>query len=66
MVVMQQHLPLVEITMQYVLTTSTDNFIGPVVQTNEATGLDDVLIDQDNNVAVSQDYQQTMTVMLLH
>ena len=32
-----------------------ENFIGPVVQSNEATGLDDVLIDQDNNVAVSQD-----------
>ena len=32
-----------------------ENFIGPVFQTNEATGLDDVLIDQDNNVAVSQD-----------
>ena len=31
------------------------NFIGPVAQTNSATGLDDVLIDQDNNVAVSQD-----------
>ena len=31
-----------------------ENFIGPVVQTNAATGLDDVLIDQDNNVAVSQ------------
>ena len=32
-----------------------ENFIGPVVQFNDATGLDDVLIDQDNNVAVSQD-----------
>ena len=32
-----------------------ENFIGPVDQTNIATGLDDVLIDQDNNVAVSQD-----------
>ena len=31
------------------------NFIGPVDQLNTATGLDDVLIDQDNNVAVSQD-----------
>ena len=31
------------------------NFIGPVVQLNLATGGDDVLIDQDNNVAVSQD-----------
>ena len=31
------------------------NFIGPVDQTNTATGLDDVLIDQDNSVAVSQD-----------
>ena len=31
------------------------NSIGPVAQTNTATGLDDVLIDQDNNVAVSQD-----------
>ena len=30
------------------------NSIGPVSQTNTATGLDDVLIDQDNNVAVSQ------------
>ena len=29
--------------------------IGPVFQENLATGLDDVLIDQDNNVAVSQD-----------
>ena len=29
--------------------------IGPVAQTNTATGRDDVLIDQDNNVAVSQD-----------
>ena len=32
-----------------------ENFIGPVAQTNSATGLDDVLIDQDNNIAVSQD-----------
>ncbi|HTH23422.1 MAG TPA: hypothetical protein VL854_14475, partial [Nitrososphaeraceae archaeon] len=31
------------------------NLIGPVGQTNTATGLDDVLINQDNNVAVSQD-----------
>src|SRR4030095_7059205 len=31
------------------------NFIGPVLQINAAIGLDDVLIDQDNNVAVSQD-----------
>ena len=31
------------------------NAIGPVGQLNDATGLDDVLIDQDNNVAVSQD-----------
>ena len=35
--------------------TIAENFIGPVVQSNAATGLDDVLIDQDNNVAVSQD-----------
>ena len=34
---------------------SADNIIGPVGQTNTATGLDDVLIDQDNIVAVSQD-----------
>ena len=34
---------------------SAENSIGPVAQTNTATGLDDVLIDQDNNVAVSQD-----------
>ena len=34
---------------------SASNFIGPVVQDNDATGRDDVLIDQDNNVAVSQD-----------
>ena len=34
---------------------SAENSIGPVGQTNTATGLDDVLIDQDNNVAVSQD-----------
>ena len=32
-----------------------ENFIGPVAQTNSATGLDDVLIDQDNNIDVSQD-----------
>ena len=31
------------------------NFIGAVSQSNDATGGDDVLIDQDNNVAVSQD-----------
>ncbi|HTH21365.1 MAG TPA: hypothetical protein VL854_04035, partial [Nitrososphaeraceae archaeon] len=31
-----------------------DNIIDPVVQTNTATGLDDVLIDQDNNVDVTQ------------
>ena len=31
------------------------NYLGPVGQLNDATGLDDVLIDQDNNVAVSQD-----------
>ena len=31
------------------------NIIGPVFQVNDATGLDDVLIDQDNNAAVSQD-----------
>ena len=34
---------------------SAENSIGPVAQTNTATGLDDVLIDQDNNIAVSQD-----------
>ena len=34
---------------------NAQNLIGPVDQTNTATGLDDVLIDQDNNVAVSQD-----------
>ena len=33
---------------------SAENFIGPVEQLNEAIGLDDVLIDQGNNVAVSQ------------
>ena len=31
------------------------NFIGPVDQLNSAVGGDDVLIDQDNNVAVSQE-----------
>ena len=31
-----------------------DNDIGNVDQTNTATGNDDVLIDQDNNLAVSQ------------
>ena len=30
------------------------NFIGPVEQVNQPVGLDDVLIDEDNNVAVSQ------------
>ena len=34
---------------------NAQNLIGPVAQTNTATGLDDVLVDQDNNVAVSQD-----------
>ena len=55
MIVMQQHSPITEITMQNVITTSAENSIGPVAQTNTATGHDDVLIDQDNNVAVSQD-----------
>ena len=36
-------------------TNEAVNSIGPVLQANGATGLDDVLIDQDNNVAVSQD-----------
>ena len=31
------------------------NAIEPVTQINAATGLDDVLIDQNNNIAVSQD-----------
>ena len=34
---------------------NAQNLIGPVGQTNTATGLDDVLVDQDNNVAVLQD-----------
>ena len=36
-------------------TNEVTNVIGPVFQENLATGLDDVLIDQNNNVAVSQD-----------
>ena len=50
---MQQHSALVEITVRHVYIRA-NNAIGPVGQTNTATGLDDVLIDQDNNVAVSQ------------
>ena len=52
---MQQHSAMMEITMQICNNDSAENSIGPVAQTNTATGLDDVLIDQDNNVAVSQD-----------
>ena len=55
MAVMQQQLPIVETTLQKCSNPLATNIIGPIFQLNEATGLDDVLIDQDNNVAVSQD-----------
>ena len=54
MVVMQQHSPIVEITLQIAITTlQTMSWIA-VAQTNTATGNDDVLIDQENNLAVTQ------------
>ena len=55
MVVMQRHSPMMEITLQICSNDDTTNAIGPVTQIHAATGLDDVLFDQDNNVAVSQD-----------
>ena len=51
---MQQHSAMMEITMHNV-----NNDLAIIHRTSSpnkhATGLDDVLIDQDNNIAVSQD-----------
>ena len=55
MIVMQQHSATSGDNLARLLPTAGNKLIEPVSQTNTATGLDDVLIDQDNNVAVSQD-----------
>ena len=55
MVVMQQHSAMMEITLQSVITIWQRISLDQYSKQTTATGLDDVLIDQDNNVAVSQD-----------